>query len=236
MNDDFLTRFHKEPPREFAATLYQRINTPMNKPSNFAFRRATVALALCVALIAVFASSQTVRAALQALMREIGGITYIQPEESADEPTPPPDDGSRVREDTISFSEMHEKVPFEISLPVWVPDSYEMSQTVRLRYFDGKLQLAFISWWDPNPIHGPIELLVGPRMNWAIDLSHLQEVQINGQPAGLSNGAWDADTGKWGGSGDGLLTLTWMRADLMYQVRSFDISQEELIRVAESIP
>jgi hypothetical protein len=79
-------------------------------------------------------------------------------------------------------------------------------------------------------------MLVGPRVNWAVDLDHLQEVQVNGQPAGLTQGGWDADTGEWGGAGAGNVTLTWIHGDLMYQLMSPGVTAEELIRMAESIP
>lgn len=237
MNDDFLTRFRKPPRQEFVLALYKRINVPMNKQPNISFRRALAALAIGVALIAVFASSSTVRAAFQTLMKEIGGITYIQPEETIDEATPAPDEPSpRVREETISFSEIQDKVPFAISLPTWAPDGYVMSQSVMLRYFDGNLQLVYITWGGPNFVDGPIVMLVGQRMNWAVDLDHLQEVEVNGQPAGLTNGGWDADTGEWGGAGAGNVTLTWIHGDLMYQLMSPGATAEELIRMAESVP
>lgn len=237
MNDDFFTRFRKPPRQEFVLALYKRINTPMNKLSNIPFRRAMAALALGLALIAVFASSSTVRAALATLMREIGGITYIQPEETTDEATPPPDEPSpRVREEPISFAEMQEKVPFAISLPTWAPDGYVMSQTAILRYFDGNLQMVYISWSGPNFVDGPITMLVGQRVNWEVDLDHLQEIQIDGQPAGLTHGGWGADTGEWGGAGAGNVTLTWIHGDLMYQLMARGVTDEDLIRMAETIP
>jgi hypothetical protein len=237
MNDDFFIRFRKSPRQEFVSALYKRINIPMNKQTNIPFRRALAAIALCLALIAIFASSQTVRAAFQALMREIGGITYVQPEETTDEPTPAPDEPSpRVREVPVNFSELPEKVPFAISLPTWTPDGFIMAQTVMLRYFDGNLQMVYVTWDGPDVIKGPIRMLVGPRINWAVDLDHLQEVQVNGQPAGLTHGGWDADTGEWGGAGAGNVTLTWIHGDLMYQLMSPAVTDEELIRMAESVP
>jgi len=43
MNDDFLTRFRKPPPPEFAAALYKRISQPMNTQfRNIALRRVTL--------------------------------------------------------------------------------------------------------------------------------------------------------------------------------------------------
>jgi hypothetical protein len=147
MNDDFFNRFRKPPRSEFVSALYKRIDIPMNKQPNVSFRRAMAALALGIALIAVFASSSTVRAALATLMREIGGITYIQPKETADEATPHPDEPSpRVWEERVSFSEIEEKVPFTINLPTWAPEGYVMPQSAMLRYFDGNLQWVTISW------------------------------------------------------------------------------------------
>jgi hypothetical protein len=237
MNDDFFTRFRKPPRQEFVSALYKRINIPMNKQPNILFRRAMAALALGVALIVVFASSSSVRAALATLMREIGGITYIQPEETTNEPTPHPEEPSpRVREEWIGFSELQEKVPFAISLPTWAPEGYVMSQSVLLRYFDGNLQLVFVTWDGPDVIKGPIRMLVGQRLNWAVDLDHLQEVEVNGQPAGLTHGGWDADTGEWGGAGASNVTLTWIHGDLMYQLMSPGVTAEDLILMAESIP
>ena len=103
----------------------------------------------------------------------------------------------------VSFSEIEEKVPFAISLPTWAPEGYVMPQSAMLRYFDGNLQWVSISWWGPNFADGPIMMLVGPRVNWAVDLDHLQEVQVNGQPATHPRKDWDADTGEWGGAGAG---------------------------------
>ena len=40
-------------------------------------------------------------------------------------------------------------------------------------------------------------LTVGQPVQWYVDTDHLQEVQINGQPAGLAGGNWDADSGQW---------------------------------------
>ena len=42
-------------------------------------------------------------------------------------------------------------------------------------------------------------LTVGQPVQWYVDTDHLQEVKINGQPAGLTSGNWDADSGQWTG-------------------------------------
>ena len=79
---------------------------------------------------------------------------------------------------------------------------------------------------------GGIILTVGQPVQWFVDTDHLQEVQINGQPAGLTGGNWNADSGQWTGDDQ---TLTWMKGDVMYRLSS-RLPVEDLIRVAESIP
>src|SRR5688572_14572934 len=87
MNDDFLTRFRKPPPRAFAAQLYKRINTPMNTQRHLVMRRFSFAAAICLALLAALAFSPDARAAFNGLIRQIGGITFFGPEETASQVT-----------------------------------------------------------------------------------------------------------------------------------------------------
>jgi hypothetical protein len=237
MNDDFLTRFRSTPRREFAAALYQRINIPMNMQRKFALKRLSFAAAICIALAAALAFSPNARAALTYLFREIGGITYVEEDISAGKLPPPLPESAItiVPEDIIPLSEAREKVPFEINLPTWVPEGFSMSATVRISYFGNHYTPVQITWSGGDPALGLIVLMVGQRVNWEVDLDHVQEVQINGQPAGLTGGGWDADSGQWDTVNHNL-TLTWMRGDVMYQLHSPSVTAEELIRVAESIP
>lgn len=76
-------------------------------------------------------------------------------------------------------------------------------------------------------------LEVGQKVKWYVDTDQLQEVQVNGQPAGLTGGNWDADSGQWSGDDQ---TLTWMKGDVIYRLSSRALSTVDLIRVAESIP
>lgn len=242
MNDDFLTRFRTPPPREFAAALYQRINTPMNTRSSFAFRRVTFAAALCIALLAAVAFSPTARAAIATFIREIGGVTYIGPEETTGQPTPGAVEEHIVPEENLALSEAQVKVPFEFHLPEWTPDGYTMVSTVRVAYFpnlrtNSTTTLVYITWLKPQNIGGnlPIELVISPPIQWLVDLDHLQEVQVDGQPAGLTGGSWNADSGGWDTTQHDR-ALTWILGDDMYQLRSPGATVEELIRMAESIP
>jgi len=233
MNDDFLTRYRKPPPREFSAALYERIHSPMNTQRNIIFRRLTIAVAFSLALLAALAFSPSARAAFNNLIRQVGGITYIGPEETTSQATPAPGEEYTIQEETLSLAEAQAKLPYAISLPTWAPEGFDISDTVLITYFSEEYTPVTISWSGPNYADGPINLMIGRRVNWLVDLSSMQEVQINGQAAGLTGGGWDADSGQWQGHD---FTLTWMNGDLMYQLRSPSASAEDLIRMAESIP
>jgi hypothetical protein len=239
MNDDFLTRFRKPPRREFAAALYQRINAPMNTQNSFGVRRFTFAAAIGVALIAALVFSPAARAAFNGLIRQIGGITYLEPDDTHE-----PLQESQVTlvpEERLSLEQARTRVPFGIQLPSWTPEGYTMSSVVRVSYFPhetlGTNPFVYISWLNSQEVGGArlIELTIAHRVSWVVDVDHVEEVRINGQPAGLTGGSWNADTGAWDTSmGD--LTLTWMHNDVMYLLRSSGAAVEDLIRMAESIP
>lgn len=231
MNDDFLSRFRKSPRREFATALYERINTPMNTHNKFSVRRLTFAAALCLAVAAALAFSPAARAALEYIVREIGGVTYLEPEVAS---APLPESQvTLVPEETLSLEAARAKLPYEFNLPAWAPEGYVMGTSVRMTYFTEQNTRATITWHGSDAIAGPIILMVGQPVKWVVDLDHLEEVQINGQPAGLTGGNWDADTGEWSGSD---ITLTWIRGDVMYQLMSHGAAVEDLIRMAESVP
>lgn len=233
MNDDFLTRYRKPPPREFSEALYERISTEMKTQRMLNVRRIMFA-ALCLALIAAFAFSPAARAALSRVVREIGGITFLGPDEAEANATPVPESQvTIVPEERLPLSEAQAKLPYPVSLPAWVPDGFTMAPSVRISYFGTKYTPVEITWYGPDPKLGGIILTVGQPVNWLVDTEHLQEVKVNGQPAGLTGGSWNADTGKWGGEDE--KTLTWKKGDVMYLLSS-RIPVEDLIQVAESIP
>jgi hypothetical protein len=79
MNDDFLTKFHKQPRPEFAAALYQRISKPMHtQPKTIALRIAILTLSLFAVLGLVLLVSPPVRAFAQNLIWHIGGYNFSQ--------------------------------------------------------------------------------------------------------------------------------------------------------------
>ena len=239
MSDEFLTRFRKAPPREFAAELYLRINSTMITQRKSLFRRVTFATAISLALFAALALSPSARAAFNGLFRQIGGVTYLEPEEDPNQRPLSESEITIVPEERLPLEQARTRVPFDILLPEWTPEGYTMSQTVRITYFpyrptNGTNPFVYITWFNSQASSGQIELVVSQPVNWVVDLDHLQEVEINGQPAGLTGGNWNYDTGGWDTTYN-TLTLTWMVGDVMYQLHSSSTTAEELIRIAESI-
>jgi hypothetical protein len=236
MNDDFLTRFRKPPPREFSEALYKRINVHMNTKGNPSLRRLTFAAALCMALIAALAISPNVRAAFNGLIVEIGGMIFFESEEPETPATPLPESHiTLVPEEFLPLVEAQAKLPYTISLPTWVPDGFKMGTSVRVSYFPGGPPHASITCYGSDPNVGNIELLIsGSQVSWEVDTASVEEVEVNGQPAALVAGTWSADTGRW--DNQSALTLSWLKGDAMYQLYSPGASAEDLIRMAESIP
>lgn len=112
-----------------------------------------------------------------------------------------------------------------------------MTPSVQITYFSDDVTPVTIQWWKSESNTGPLPLFlqVSQSVKCIVDLDRLQEVQINGEPAGLTGGGWDADSGQWD-TGNRVRTLTWMHGDVMYQLHSNGATVEELIKVAESIP
>ena len=239
MNDDFLTRFRKAPRREFAAELFLRINSSMDTQRNFRFRRFAFAAAIVMVSIAALSFSPAARAAFNGLFRQIGGVTYLEPEEDPNQRPLSESEITIVPEERLPLEQARTRVPFDILLPEWTPEGFTMSSTVRVTYFpyrptNGTNPFVYITWLKSTDGGGQIELVVSQPVNWVVDLDHLQEVQINGQPAGLTGGSWNYDTGAWDTTYN-TLTLTWLVGDVMYQLHSSRTTVEELIRIAESI-
>jgi hypothetical protein len=236
MNEDFLTRHRKAPRREFSEALYKRINVPMDTRRFFRFRRLTFAAALAAALIAALAVSPSARAAFNGLIVEIGGMIFFESEESAKATPLPESQVTLVPEEILPLAEAQAKLPYTISLPAWVPEGFKPGTAVRVAHFPGAdAPQVTITWYGSDPDVGNIELTIfGQRINWLVETDDVQEVQVNGQPAALVEGSWDADAGQW--NREAARILSWMKGNQMYQLYSPGASVEDLIRMAESIP
>lgn len=234
MNDDFLTRFRKPPRPEFAATLYKRISQPMHTQRRLsAWSRVALAVsALCVAFVLTMFVSPAARAAVLSLVQEIGGVSFLE--------TPDYPGGGKITivpEETLTLAEAQAALPFSFNLPRWTPDGFTRDEMVRIARFSDEFTPVTITWrgkygefQDAN-----FELVIGQSTTWVSGPDSVETVDINGQPAALFHGGWNADTQQW----DENITvkiLMWTRGDVTFSLSSLWLSADELIHIAESVP
>jgi hypothetical protein len=236
MNDDFLTRHRKSPPREFSEALYQRINLQMNAKRTPSLRWFPVAAALCIALLLALATSPSARAAISGLIVHIGGMILFEQDETASQATALPESQvTIVPQEILSLENAQAKLPYSIKLPAWVPDGFAMGSSVRIDYFPGAGPQVTITYYGSDPDVGNIDLTIyAQKIDWQVETEDIQEVDVNGQPAALVNGSWDIDSNRW--NREAARMLNWMKGKEMYQLHSVGAAVEDLIRMAESIP
>src|SRR5689334_2702549 len=83
MNDNFINQFGepKPPRREFAVSLYKRINEPMHTPARtLLFRTLTIILAAMALLAAVLFVSPPARAFADGVIHQFGFFIFVQGE------------------------------------------------------------------------------------------------------------------------------------------------------------
>ena len=132
-------------------------------------------------------------------------------------------------------------------MPAYVPEGFELQEgRVSVTDFpsdretDGMMRMATVTWIRvSNTSVVGLSLTVGERDDIGLNVGHdnsAREVQVNGQPAVLYKGSWNADTGKFTPDSD--INLAWKHGGLFYWLMAAagGATEEDLIRMAESIP
>ncbi len=240
MNDDFLFRLREPPRREFAEALYKRLSQPNPTPfSLVTLKRCALALAcLLLAFGALLAISPDVRAQVGEVIRRIGVYSFRETDQF------PEVNGNTIylHGQKVSLEQARAIAPFRLQVPTWVPAGFVMDKDVQItkdedvsgtRIFVVPTPVTIIWRRDKGfPIaltqerasgSGPIR--VGP--------GSVKEVQVNGEPAALVQGVWNAQTQTWIQSSQ---TLLWRRDGVDYRLGGpLDISADDLVRMAESL-
>jgi hypothetical protein len=236
MSDEFLKQFRERPRPEFAEALYQKINRP-RRSIIMLKRLAFTAIALALAVATLFAVSPQARAAFLALIEEIGGIDFVVTEEY-------PGSGGRVEtvpSEVVSLEEARQRLPYTFGLPTWVPEGYTLQSEVELLSTDGTESRNDVTLIWENEIGSRIYLYVRPGgegRSWIVGPEGVEEVTLNGEPAALIRGAWNAHTKEYD-LDPSMLQLTWEQDEVQYNLTYFtssDFSDADAIRMAESIP
>lgn len=263
MNDDFLYSLRKPPRREFSEKLYEKISIkerriPMFSTKNqVVYRMAFVFTALCLAFGLALGFSPGARAKLIEIVHQIGNMTITETDERPDDGEP---EGTWPSE-TMSLAEARTSLPFSFELPAWVPEGYVLNEQdvvvydLPTEWGEGSKFIEF-SWEKAleeqqevvidgetlyhtrSILHLHIEWAPGSEYagNFLVGPGGLEELKVNGEPAALVRGAWNADTNEWGA--EEMLMLRWQKGDIVYSLSVIEhgMSVEELVQVAESIP
>jgi hypothetical protein len=241
MNDDFLTKHYRQPRPGFARALARRLAGPDRNATMHTRTLPRLALVGALALLLTFAlllaASPAARAQVAKIIRQVGGVTFA---ESARHPGGPESQVTVIPSEYLTLEQARAALPFEIALPEVTPEGYTLQDTVMVTRFPGGPVVAQLDWRKSQYDYAlflninyredgqPYSHIVGPQST--------EEVLVNGQPAGLVRGAWNADTRTWDEGQH--ISLFWQRGDVTYALTtgSGAINPEELVRVAESIP
>lgn len=187
-------------------------------------------MAAAVVLMGVLVvSSPPLRAAIISLQETIGNIYLTIADYSPDS-----SDATIIEPQLMSLEAARTAVPFDFGILGQVPDGWVMEEQVRVNDLGGGPYVQ-IEW--TNPGHGNISLsareddgsasrLIGPNS--------FREVEVGGQPAVLLKGAWDHDSQEW--MWLEVRTLIWKMDGVEYSLSAsgHDLSEANLMAVAES--
>lgn len=248
-HDDFLRAGRTRPRPEFAETLYRRLVPstaeplpikrrlfPMSLTTLFAPRRLALGgLALVAALALALAVSPVARAQLAGLLRVVGGLTYNEVD-----PNPGAAAGGEpaiVPHQTLPLTEAQASLGFELAVPAWAPAGYILQDDVTVISFpDSGLTFARVAWYSDMGQVIDLQVEHPGTATWEVGPDSLEEVTVNGAPAAVLRGMWNADTNAWvRGSA---ISLNWRRGDVTYHLSSSNgaTSVAILVQMAESIP
>jgi hypothetical protein len=238
MNDKFLRSYRIAPRLAFAQDMRKRLK--IDEENTLRVRAlllrpvALGAITLLLVLTLTLVVSPAARAQVQDWVGQVGGVLFTATGDypGGDEPvTIAPSEKMRL-EDARTI------LPFTIDLPAWVPEDYVLEETVTFVHFEDGVESIFIQWRAPQKalLELEIENLPPEESKWLVGLDSIEEVLVDGEPAALVRGGWHADTKQW--ENPEILHLYIAHKGQIYIFSSLekDISVDELIRMAESLP
>lgn len=221
---------------EPSLALLARVRTiPAGAPARRAAmpRVAWAAIATAVLVVCLAMASPSIQATLGVIQDAIGDVYLSITDRLSDD-----SDVVVLTRQEVSLAEARAMVPFPFSLPTTPPVGWMQSEQVQVGNFQGEMDVQ-VQWINPGhpsiylnafqPEEGlPISQLVGPES--------YQEMEIRGQPAVLVHGGWDSDTREW--AHPDAKTILWAVDGVQYALwtSGSDLSDADLIAMAETIP
>ena len=238
MNDNFINQFGKPrpPSREFAVSLYKRINEPMHTPARtLLFRTLTITLAVMAVLAAVLFVSPPARAFADGVIHRFGFFIFVQGEIQPEPTKQAPHDEENV--DQAAAQAKKEAIPpgepdaaaasqvagFPVLAPTYLPEGFtllhgwmvekkgELVQSVTVSYKYGENEVLMINQVHSGPDTPPL----------TITMPEIQDVTVRGQP-----GVWLPEEKH---------SLVWVENGVTITIESNALNLEEALKIAESM-
>lgn len=244
MNDKFLTQFRQKPDISFTNKLWGRLQqvAPETAVSPQPVRhRRSYRFATAAALVFLFivAFSPAVRAQIEDILRQIGGLQY---KETAVYPGATEEKVVIIKNETLTGEEAQlledarGRLGLNFNLPTALPERFTIFNDVIYGEVAGPS--ATFRWNDAESYYVLVLVIsrANPDINWVVSPDSLEEVQINGHPAALISGGWDTNTQAWDDA-EGAKELRWTQNGIAYSLTMFGdiLTEEALIAIAESI-
>ncbi len=238
MNDQFLRDYYKVPDQKALQLMEEKLRLTQNHTHSQRWQlplKPVLVVGVFIILIGVLLSvSPGVRAQVSEWIQQIGGVFVLETNEY-----PGRGPVETIPFEQYSFDEIANELPFEISLPGWIPEEFEIIPTVKVARFNQTAVTAYIDW---KSLSGPIlSLMIQHRLDGKnggliVGEGSVEEYLVNGEPAALVRGGWNADIQEWDFNLK-VLTLSWKHDDQTYVLQGIEdnISVEELLKIAESI-
>ena len=200
-------------------------------PQRLALGLLSVFTALALSLVA---ASPVARAQLAGVLRVVGGVTFneVDPGPVAAQAGEP----NLIPEQLLPVAEAQASLPFVLAVPAEVPAGYTLQPDVSVTVFPDGPTFARVLWIGELGQVIDLRVEYPGGATWEVGPASLEETTINGAPAAIVRGMWNADTNEWVRSS--AITLSWQRPDATYHLSSSDgsTSAQVLVRIAESIP
>lgn len=239
MNDQFLRDYYKYPNLKVIQNIENNLRLSREKYRiNRIFLSFKPAVIIGIALILISALllvSPVVRAQVYEWIQQIGGVFLLETNEYPGKSSPV----QTIPYEQYSIDEVGKVLPFEIRLPHWIPEDFELVPMVKVSRFSQVAITAYIDWETPSDTIFSLIIqhrLDGENGGLIVGEGSVKEFLVNGEPAALILGGWNADSQKWDYNLD-LITLNWRHDDHIYTLQGLneDVSLDELLRIAESI-
>lgn len=260
MKDHFLYNLRQEPAQELTRAVYRDVarlpenestrntahmTTVAGPAANTSRRRVFAFAALAVLVLFIFSSitSPRVRALVDDVVRQIGGLsvreTAIYP--LSDGYITVPDENQY-----LTMEDARQAVNFEFSLPAELPDRYLLRDEIIVGPDGNSVD---VRWRGQETRGDALSLSVSPanpEVNYLVGSDGIEVIEINGQEAVFIHGGWLQNTESW--DTDISRGVRWVHNDLTYHLSAggqfscpdepefrCPLGDEDLIRIAESV-